>query len=108
MHEQEIRRCLNAARYVAKRTQVSPNMYDRYILKPEDLFARTVVKTTLSTLYAKYNGIRLITLFEVIDMVRAIGDKEELVKALYELVSQITKQSAETTASVLEVTKEST
>lgn len=76
-------------------------MYDRFIMKPETIFEKTVIKTTLASLYAKYNSVRLITIFEIIDMAKEIKDHERLLLALYELASQITRQSSETTASVL-------
>ena len=73
-------------------------MYSKYIKRPEELFEDVVIKTTLKTLYAKYNGIRFFTTLEILDMIKGLPNKEEIVKRMTELCGQMGKQSS-TTAS---------
>ncbi len=76
-------------------------MYKKYIKKPEELFEEVIIKTTLSSLYAKYNGIRFYTTLEILDVVKSLPNKEEIVKHLCELAAQMGRQSSATAAEAI-------
>lgn len=93
-HNEVIGKRVRDASYILKRTQISPHMYNKYIKRPEEILDDVVIKTTLKTLYTKYNGIRFYTTLEILDMINSLPNKEEIVKSITELCGQMGKQSS--------------